>query len=61
MKRVVDQGDMRPVANRANAMVELEALLAAREPMYATAAITVETSELTVLEVVEELCTRIPV
>jgi XRE family transcriptional regulator, aerobic/anaerobic benzoate catabolism transcriptional regulator len=43
-QRVVDQGDLRPIAGRSRAMTELKAILAAREPLYAQAERTVETS-----------------
>jgi XRE family transcriptional regulator, aerobic/anaerobic benzoate catabolism transcriptional regulator len=44
MERVLKQGDQRPVADRPNAMAELRAILAAREPLYARADVTVDTS-----------------
>jgi len=44
MARVLAQGDRRPVADRPNAMSELRAILAAREPLYAQADVTVDTS-----------------
>jgi XRE family aerobic/anaerobic benzoate catabolism transcriptional regulator len=43
-QRVVDQGDLRPIAGRSRAMTELKAILAAREPLYAQAERTAETS-----------------
>jgi XRE family aerobic/anaerobic benzoate catabolism transcriptional regulator len=42
--RVVRQGDRRPMADHPQAMADLRALLAAREPLYAQAAVTVDTS-----------------
>lgn len=42
--RVVAQGDRRPMADNPEAMTELRAMLAAREPLYAGAHLTVETS-----------------
>lgn len=45
-QRVVAQGDGRPMANRANAMAELTAILRARAPLYAQARITVDTTAL---------------
>ena len=42
--RVVQQGDRRPMADHPQAMGELRRLLAAREPLYAEAAVVVETS-----------------
>jgi XRE family aerobic/anaerobic benzoate catabolism transcriptional regulator len=37
MKRVVAQGDMRPMANSGRAMEDLVSILKSREPLYATA------------------------
>ena len=37
MKRVMEQGDMRPMANSARAMEDLIAILKSREPLYAKA------------------------
>ena len=42
--RVVAQGDVRPMKNRANAMSELQALLRARKPLYSQADHVVDTS-----------------
>ena len=55
MQRVIDQGDRRPVANRPDAMAELRAILAAREPLYSLADITLDTSRLGIDEAVESL------
>src|SRR5262249_28675790 len=46
--RVVRQGDRRPMADHPQAMADLRALLSSREPLYAMAAHTVETSGLSV-------------
>lgn len=46
MRRVVAQGDARPMANRANAMAELRTLLRMREPLYSQADHVIDTSEL---------------
>jgi XRE family aerobic/anaerobic benzoate catabolism transcriptional regulator len=43
-RRVVEQGDARPMANRANAMSELRTLLETRTPYYALAAHIVDTA-----------------
>ena len=48
--RVVRQGDLRPMKNRANAMAELEALLRARRPLYGRADHVVDTSRTTLEE-----------
>lgn len=44
MARVVAQGDLRPMAGNAEAMADLQRLLAAREPLYSKADATVDTS-----------------
>ena len=44
--RVVQQGDRRPMADHPEAMAELRRLLSAREPLYAQASATVDTSRL---------------
>jgi len=46
--RVVRQGDRRPMADHPQAMADLRTLLSAREPLYAMAAHTIETSGLSV-------------
>jgi XRE family aerobic/anaerobic benzoate catabolism transcriptional regulator len=45
--RVLRQGDLRPMRNRANAMAELKALLRTRKPLYARAEHVVDTSSAT--------------
>ena len=44
--RVVQQGDRRPMADHPEAMAELRRLLSAREPLYAEASATIDTSRL---------------
>lgn len=44
--RVVQQGDRRPMADHPEAMAELRRLLSSREPLYARAAATIDTSRL---------------
>jgi XRE family transcriptional regulator, aerobic/anaerobic benzoate catabolism transcriptional regulator len=53
--RVVAQGDRRPMGENPHAFAELRALLAAREPLYATAHHVVDTSETDLLGVVAAL------
>jgi XRE family aerobic/anaerobic benzoate catabolism transcriptional regulator len=53
--RVVAQGDRRPMANNPAAMEELRSILSAREPVYAGADLTVETSSKRPEEVAREL------
>ncbi len=45
LARVRAQGDLRPMAGRADALGELRQILAAREPLYAQAAVQVDTVE----------------
>jgi XRE family aerobic/anaerobic benzoate catabolism transcriptional regulator len=47
-KRVLGQGDTRPMENRTSAMAELRSILSHRAPMYAQAAQTIDTSAVTV-------------
>jgi XRE family aerobic/anaerobic benzoate catabolism transcriptional regulator len=44
MRRVIDQGDMRPMENNARAMEDLVSILKSREPLYAKAEAVVSTS-----------------
>lgn len=58
-KRVVAQGDKRPMADHPQAMADLRALLEARQPLYATADYTIDTSGRAVPDVVDEAGTLI--
>ena len=51
-KRVLGQGDTRPMENRTSAMAELRSILSRRSPLYAEAAQTVDTSSIRVAEAV---------
>src|SRR2546427_6023869 len=51
-KRVLVQGDIRPMANRTSAMGELRSILSLRAPLYAEAAQTIDTSSIRVSEAV---------
>ena len=51
-KRVLGQGDTRPMANRTSAMTELRSILSQRSPLYAEAAQTIDTSSVRVSEAV---------
>ncbi|MCP3962538.1 MAG: helix-turn-helix domain-containing protein [bacterium] len=55
MARVLAQGDRRPMAGSTDAMVQLRALIASREPLYRRADVVVDTSTSTVREVVAQL------
>ena len=45
MKRVIAQGDMRPMAGNAEAMEDLKRILASREAAYARADVDFDTSD----------------
>ena len=53
--RVVQQGDRRPMADNPEAMAELRRLLAERQPLYAEATHTIDTSKLDVDEAVRAI------
>jgi XRE family transcriptional regulator, aerobic/anaerobic benzoate catabolism transcriptional regulator len=53
--RVVRQGDRRPMTDHPQAMADLRSLLAAREPLYATADHTIDTTELSADAVVRRV------
>jgi len=57
--RVVSQGDRRPMADHPQAMADLRALLAVREPLYASADHTVQTSDRTADAIVDELAATV--
>ena len=44
MQRVIEQGDMRPMAHSARAMEDLVSILKSREPLYAKAEATLTTT-----------------
>ena len=55
MQRVLAQGDHRPMAESTNAMAELRALAARREPQYQRASLTVDTANLSSAEVTKQI------
>lgn len=55
MQRVVDQGDMRPMADNREAMEDLKRILDAREPLYGKADLMIDTGTATVEETVKEV------
>jgi XRE family aerobic/anaerobic benzoate catabolism transcriptional regulator len=61
MKRVMEQGDMRPMAHSARAMEDLIAILKSREPLYAKAAAELVTSGKTPEQNLAELLRVVPV
>jgi XRE family aerobic/anaerobic benzoate catabolism transcriptional regulator len=60
MKRVIDQGDMRPMAHSARAMDDLIAILKSREPLYAKAETALITTGKTPEQNLAELMRVIP-
>ena len=44
MRRVIEQGDMRPMQDNVQAMQDLRAILASREPLYRRAELALDTS-----------------
>lgn len=56
--RVVRQGDRRPMADHPEAMADLRALLAAREPLYASADYTINTSGRSTKAIVDEVASK---
>jgi XRE family aerobic/anaerobic benzoate catabolism transcriptional regulator len=61
MKRVMAQGDMRPIANSARAMEDLVSILKSREPLYAKADISLTTTDKTPEQNLAELLRLIAV
>lgn len=59
MQRVRDQGHLAATGDHATAMQELRAVLASREPLYARAPATVDTSDIPIEEMVDRLVTVI--
>jgi XRE family aerobic/anaerobic benzoate catabolism transcriptional regulator len=61
MKRVIEQGDMRPMANSARAMEDLIAILKSREPLYAKAEASLNTTGKSPEQNLAELLRVLPV
>jgi len=60
MSRVIAQGDVRPMSGNREAMKDLRRILATREPLYAKADITINTSERTIDQSIGDLVNSIP-
>ena len=58
-KRVLGQGDTRPMANRRSAMTELRSILSIRSPLYAEAIQTIDTSSTPVRDAVGLIATSV--
>jgi XRE family aerobic/anaerobic benzoate catabolism transcriptional regulator len=59
MQRVVAQGDIRPIAQSAEAMTDLRRILTEREPLYARADLTVDTSRALPGQAVDQVAGRL--
>jgi XRE family aerobic/anaerobic benzoate catabolism transcriptional regulator len=57
--RVVSQGDRRPMADHPQAMADLRTLLTRREPLYAKANYTVDTSGRSVAQIIDDLESKV--
>ncbi len=55
MQRVIDQGDLRPMADNSRAMEDLVSILKSREPFYARADVTLQTAGQTPEQSLREL------
>jgi XRE family aerobic/anaerobic benzoate catabolism transcriptional regulator len=55
MRRVVEQGDLRPMANNDRAMDDLVSILTSREPLYAKADLILDTAGRTAEQSLQEL------
>jgi len=55
MRRVIEQGDLRPMANNDRAMDDLVAILRSREPLYAKADLILDTAGKTPRQSLREL------
>jgi XRE family aerobic/anaerobic benzoate catabolism transcriptional regulator len=61
MNRVLDQGDLRPMADGPQAMDDLKAILESRTPLYTKANAIVSTSGKSEAEALNALLARIPI
>jgi XRE family transcriptional regulator, aerobic/anaerobic benzoate catabolism transcriptional regulator len=59
MKRVTEQGDLRPMEGMREAMADLRRILDVREPLYARADVIVDTSKCAPEECVTEMLARV--
>ena len=57
--RVVRQGDRRPMTDHPQAMADLRALLAERDPLYAAAAVVIDTASLSIARVVDAVAAAV--
>lgn len=60
MRRLVEQGDVRPMENQEDAMADLRRILAERNELWASAHVSIDTNGKTIEECVAELMQSIP-
>jgi len=60
MERVIDQGDLRPMLDRDDAMSDLRLILTEREPFYAKAHAIIDTSDLSIEASLREVLQAVP-
>ena len=59
MKRVIAQGDMRPMAQSSQAMSDLKRILAEREPLYANADLVIDTSQISMTSALAKILSKV--
>ena len=60
MRRLVEQGDVRPMQNQEDAMSDLRLILADRNALYGTAHVSIDTNDKSIKDCVAELIRLIP-
>ena len=60
MRRLVEQGDVRPMQNQDDAMADLRRILAERNELWATAHVSIDTNDKSIEDCVAELMRVIP-
>lgn len=60
MRRLIDQGDVRPMQNQEDAMSDLRRILAERNDLYASAHVSIDTNGKSIEDCVHELMQLIP-
>jgi XRE family aerobic/anaerobic benzoate catabolism transcriptional regulator len=60
MRRLIEQGDVRPMENQEDAMADLRRILSSREEQYARAHASIDTSDLSIDDCVSELVRLTP-
>ncbi len=60
MRRLVEQGDVRPMQNQEDAMADLRRILAERNELWAKAHVSMDTNNKSIEDCVAELMRAIP-